>query len=185
MLQYIREKKRIRQWFRNTKTKIICTIHGLNNIHPTAYFGGKVRVAKDLKMGPFSYLGARCSICPGVEIGDYTMLAPDVLIVGGDHVYDKPGIPIIFSGRPEMPKTVIGKDCWIGQRAIIMAGITIGDGAIVAAGAIVTKDVESYSIVAGIPAKRIKDRFTTSEDITVHRTMLDGNVFQGEYCNQK
>jgi hypothetical protein len=54
----------------------------------------------------------------------------------------------------------IGNDVWIGMRAIIMNGLTIGDGAIVAAGAVVTKDVPPYSIVAGVPARVVKKRFT-------------------------
>ena len=53
----------------------------------------------------------------------------------------------------------IGNDVWIGKSSIILSGITIGDGAVIAAGSIVTKDVEPYSVVAGIPAKLIKKRF--------------------------
>ncbi|MCK6650113.1 MAG: CatB-related O-acetyltransferase [Bacteroidia bacterium] len=60
--------------------------------------------------------------------------------------------------------TVIGNDVWIGNKVLIMDGVTIGDGAIVGAGALVTKDVEPYAIVGGIPAKIIKRRFET-EDI--------------------
>lgn len=61
------------------------------------------------------------------------------------------------------PPIKIGNDVWIGAYAVILPGVTIGDGAIIAAGAIVTKDVEDYSIVAGVPAKHIKYRF--SEEI--------------------
>ena len=60
---------------------------------------------------------------------------------------------------PESLPNVIGNDCWICERSIIMAGLTIGDGAVVAAGAIVTKDVPPYAVVAGVPAKVIKYRF--------------------------
>ena len=56
-------------------------------------------------------------------------------------------------------RTVIGNDVWIGKRAIIKAGVKIGDGAVVGAGAVVTKDVPPYAIVAGVPAKIIKYRF--------------------------
>jgi acetyltransferase-like isoleucine patch superfamily enzyme len=54
---------------------------------------------------------------------------------------------------------VVGNDVWIGTDAILMAGITVGDGAVIAAGAVVTKDVAPYSIVGGVPAKEIKKRF--------------------------
>lgn len=57
------------------------------------------------------------------------------------------------------PKTVIGHDVWIGRKAIIMPGVKVGNGAIVGAGAVVTKDVPDYAIVAGVPAKIIKYRF--------------------------
>lgn len=56
---------------------------------------------------------------------------------------------------------VIGNDVWIGYDAIIMAGVTIGDGAIIGTRAVVTKDVEPYSIVGGVPAKEIRKRFST------------------------
>lgn len=59
--------------------------------------------------------------------------------------------------------TEIGNDVWIGRRAIIMPGITIGDGAVVGAGSIVTKDVAPYAIVAGNPAKLIRNRFTDDQ----------------------
>jgi acetyltransferase-like isoleucine patch superfamily enzyme len=80
--------------------------------------------------------------------------------------------PIAYSGRRNTPyqgikrtyernnqKTVIGNDVWIGVNAIINRGVKIGDGAIIASGAIVTKDVYDYSIVGGVPAKHIKFRF--------------------------
>jgi virginiamycin A acetyltransferase len=58
---------------------------------------------------------------------------------------------------------VIGNDVWIGYDAVIMAGVTIGDGAIIGTRAVVTKDVEPYSIVGGVPAKEIRKRFTPEE----------------------
>lgn len=63
------------------------------------------------------------------------------------------------------PAPIIGNDVWIGQNAIVLNGVKIGDGAIVAAGAVVTKDVDPYSIVGGVPAKIIKKRF--SEHVTI------------------
>lgn len=60
-------------------------------------------------------------------------------------------------------KTIIGNDVWIGARAIILSGVKIGDGAIIAAGAVVTKDVEPYTIAGGVPAKPIRKRFTDEQ----------------------
>lgn len=101
------------------------------------------------------------------------MLAPEVAIFGDDHIWDRAGTPIQFTGRPTQQKTIIGRDVWIGRRAIIMRGITIGDGAIIAANAVVTKDVAPYEIVGGVPAKRIRLRFS-EEDQKRHQKMLEG-----------
>ena len=137
----------------------------------TCLLSEKCHISHDFIAGPYTYIGPRCTIPPKVSIGDYTMFANDVIIIGGDHVYTQTDYPIIFSGREELKETRVGRDCWIGARSIIFSGITIGDGAIVAAGSIVTKDVEPYSIVGGVPAKIIKRRFTDSEIID-HQKML-------------
>lgn len=71
--------------------------------------------------------------------------------------------------------TYIGDDVWIGYGAIIMSGVRIGNGTIVAAGSIVTHDTEAYSIVAGIPAKKIKQRFDTIEDQIRHIELVKQN----------
>lgn len=144
----------------------------LHNVHPTFYMGGKSSVSSDFKAGPYSYVGPGCLIYPNVEIGAYTMLANNVSIIGGDHRFNIAGCPMIFSGREKAKKTIIGKDCWIGAFSIIMAGVTIGDGAIVAAGSVVSKDVAPYSIYGGVPAKKIKDRFSNESDIIKHTSFL-------------
>lgn len=100
------------------------------------------------------------------------MFASEVLILGGDHRFNLPGVPMMCSGRPEIPATIIEDDVWIGFRAIIMAGVTIGRGSIIAAQSVVTKDVPPYSIVGGIPAVVIANRFEKSEDISTHDRML-------------
>lgn len=140
-------------------------------IHPTFYVAKNVSLPKDLKAGAYAYVGPRCIIYPKTEIGDYTMIANDVKIIGGDHTFNLPGIPMVFCPRGEIKPTKIGKDVWIGANSIIMTGISIEDGAIIAAGSIVTKNVEAYSIVAGIPARFIKKRFDAKE-IKTHQSML-------------
>ena len=147
-------------------------VYGLTNVHKTFYIGGKSNISKDLIAESYSYIGPGCIIYPKVEIGCYTMLANNVSIIGKDHVFKKVGVPIIFSGRQEIPKTIIGKDVWIGANSIINLGVKIGNGAIIAAGSVVTKDVEPYSVYGGVPAKRIKDRFTQKE-AEIHEQMLE------------
>jgi tetrahydrodipicolinate N-succinyltransferase len=70
----------------------------------------------------------------------------------------------------EMPTTEIGNDVWIGARAVLRTGVKIGDGAIVAAGAVVVKDVEPFSIVGGVPAKHIRYRFSHEEIERIHQS---------------
>jgi acetyltransferase-like isoleucine patch superfamily enzyme len=131
------------------------------------------QVSSDLVAGPYVFIGQNCEIYSKVKIGDYTMLAPEVKIIGGDHNYSIVGCPIIFSGRDKQLETEIGKDVWIGARSIIMRGVKIGDGAIIAANSVITKDVEPYSIVGGSPARFIKKRFDNSKDIENHNKMLE------------
>jgi acetyltransferase-like isoleucine patch superfamily enzyme len=121
--------------------------------------------------GDYVYIGSYSEIAPHVKIGNYTSLSSFVVITGADHVYDIPGMPIKFSGRPESCITEIGHDVLIGHGAIIMRGVKIGNGAVVGAGAVVTKDVPPYAIVGGVPAKIIRYRFNEAE-ITVHEKML-------------
>ena len=129
------------------------------------------RISKDFIAGAYSYVGPGCSIYPKVRIGKYTMIANNVSILGGDHYYKKVGIPIIFSGRAEIRQTIIGDDVWIGAYTIIMAGVTIGNGVIVAAGSVVTKNLIPYGIYGGTPAQLIKMRFSEDE-IKIHESML-------------
>jgi acetyltransferase-like isoleucine patch superfamily enzyme len=158
---------------------------GLTLVAPTAYIGKGCQLSRDLVAGPFSYIGPRSQIGPKVEIGSYTMLGPEVMVTGGDHLWDKPGVPIIFAGRPILLKTVIGPDVWIGARAIIRAGVRIGRGAIVGAGAVITRDVPEYEIHCGVPGRRIKDRFEGLREREIHDKMLDRPAASGTFCSEK
>lgn len=171
----MRLKQLMRKNYRKIKMIFLRFKYGLSNVHPTFYMSGNSNISKDFKAGAYSFVANNCTIYSGVSIGKYTMLAPEVKIIGQDHNYHFSDKPIIFSGRPEQTNTYIGDDVWIGSRSIIMKGITIGDGAIIAANSVVTKNVEPYTIVAGIPAKPIKKRFTDDE-ILIHQNMLSKNL---------
>lgn len=92
-----------------------------------------------------------------LEIGDNTIFGPGVSIHCENHNFSDLEIPIRLQGATRKG-VKIGKDCWIGSKAVILDGVTIGDHVIVAAGAVVTKDVPDYAIVGGVPAKVIKTR---------------------------
>ena len=136
---------------------------GLRGVDSTAYVHRSARVPRDLEAGRYVFIGSDCWLAPRTKIGAYTMLAPRVAIVGDDHQWDQVGVPIQFTGRPLQQATEIGRDAWIGFGAIIMRGTRIGDGAVVAAGSVVTSDVPAFEIWAGVPARRIRDRFTDPE----------------------
>lgn len=157
---------------RKIKNQLLRFLMKLKNTSKHTMFGGFSNVSKDLVTAPYVYIGPRCNIYPNVYIGAYSLLANDVSIVGADHDFSKVGVPIVFSGREVIPKTIIGNDVWIGAHAIVMAGVEIGDGAIIAAGSVVTKDVQAYTIVGGIPAKKIKFRFPEKQQAKVHAQAL-------------
>lgn len=162
----------ILNFLRILKRRYYIIRYGLKHVDKTFIATSKCSISKDFKAGKYSYVGPNSHIYPKVTIGKYTMLANNVSIIGGDHCYKKVGIPIIFSGRAELKPTIIGDDVWIGAHTIIMTGTKIGNGVIVAAGSVVTKDLPSYGIYGGIPAKLIKMRFT-EEEIKRHESMLN------------
>lgn len=92
--------------------------------------------------------------------------------MGGDHEINTVGVPMIWAGRGVARTVRIEDDVWIGHRALIMHGITIGRGAVVAAGALVTKDVPAYAIVGGVPAKVLKMRFSDDPAMREHERQL-------------
>ena len=186
MFRYLGEKIRANPATYELARKAIMIIrrkrYRLKRVHSTFYMAGHNSVSPDLLAHAYSYIGPNCLIGPMVELGAYAMIGPRVSIIGADHIYDKPGIPIIFSGRPELSPTIIDQDVWIGCGAILIAGVRIGRGAIVAAGAVVTKNIPAYEIYGGVPAKKIADRFVNELDRAIHDRMLDQPPKQGEYC---
>lgn len=121
--------------------------------------------------GDYVFIGSYSHITISTELGNFVMLASYVSLVGGDHRFDVPGTPMIFSGR-EAPRSIqIKDDVWIGHGAIVMAGVTVEEGSIVAAGAVITRDVPPYTIVAGVPARPIRERFGREEQAQ-HQAML-------------
>ena len=92
-----------------------------------------------------------------VVIGNNVMIAPNVIIAGGNHGVALNGTPMCFQIDSSIG-IKIGNDVWIGANATILDGVTIGEGSVIAAGAVVNHSVEPYSIVAGVPAIKVKMR---------------------------
>lgn len=155
---------------------------GLRDVASTAYVHAEARVAKDLQAAEYAFIGPRCKVDPGVSIGRYSMLAAEVAIVGDDHVWDFPGVPAQFTGRPPQTRTVIEDDVWIGYGALVKRGVTVGRGAVVAARAVVTRDVDPYDVVAGVPARSIATRFPDPEARARHDRMLDGETLAPSFA---
>ena len=140
----------------------------------TSFYGAKnVFCSNNVSIGP------RCTfICTlsKIIINDHVMFAPNVTCITGGHEYDILGRYMDSIKNEEKTKKIdrdiiFEGDNWIGANSIILKGVTIGFGSIVGAGAVVTKDVPRYSIVAGNPAKVIKYRFS-SEQIIEHEIMI-------------
>lgn len=121
--------------------------------------------------GRYSYCGYDCIIL-NVDVGSFCSIADNVFIGGSQHpIHHVSTSPAFLNHRDsirsnfskfdyyDMPRTMIGNDVWIGYGARIRAGVSIGHGAVIAMGAVVTKDVPPYSIAAGNPARIIRKRF--------------------------
>ena len=119
-------------------------------LHP---YAGMIAVDRDVYIGPFSVIYGH----GGVSIGKDTLISMHCRILSSNHSLPPAGTIIRSCGDRLLP-TRIGADVWVGAGATILGGVTIGDGAVVGAGAVVTRDVEPYAIVAGIPARPIGRR---------------------------
>lgn len=138
-----------------------------NRLHGTA-------VVADSSLGRYSYVASGAFV-HHADVGAFCSIGPDACVGGlGRHPTRSLSThPIFFSTKGQVTRSFVDEDCfdeflrssigsdvWIGARAIVLDGIRVGDGAIVAAGAVVSRDVMPYSIVAGVPARTVKARFS-------------------------
>lgn len=125
-------------------------------IHTNVIFGAgsNIIIGKESQLGPNNRF-----MCKGdLIIGDYVLMGPDIIIVDVNHEFKDIQTPIIKQGHSKERPVIIEDDVWIGARVVILPGVKIEKGSIIAANSVVTKDVPSYSIVGGNPAKILKSR---------------------------
>jgi chloramphenicol O-acetyltransferase type B len=147
--------------------------------------GARVRfwAKHTLKTGKNFYIGRDSQIETDCIIGENVIIGNKVGIVGKyDHHFQQVGVPVRLADQIRDSHynwlgkdliTRIGDDVWIGYGVIIMQGVEISNGAIIAAGSVVTKNVEPYSIYAGNPAKKIRDRFNDEQEMLNHISILN------------
>ncbi|MDT7516460.1 CatB-related O-acetyltransferase [Rhodoferax mekongensis] len=158
-------------------------------------FGSDVHVGRGtrlwaplgLNIGSHVYIGKQVHIEANCDIGDYCLIANRVAIIGrNDHDFTAVGFPMryapwIGSNRFPSPqkevKAIIESDVWLGFGTMVLTGVTIGRGTVVAAGSVVTKDIPPYSIAAGVPAKVVAKRFEEPQTIARHEAAILGGKF--------
>lgn len=119
---------------------------------------GRLSIGKNTFFGEYCIVGCNAEI----TIGQDVMIAQAVTIRDTDHAFERTDIPMNQQGITTAP-ILIGDDVWIGHGAAVLKGVTIGNGAIIAAGAVVNRDVAPYDIVGGVPARVIGNRKSNTE----------------------
>ena len=128
----------------------------IDRIGSNVNIGRKIRFSKNVSLGSDSSIGNNSYISGVLEIGENVMIAPNCKFIGINHIFSKTK-PFNDIGKIKNP-IKIEDNTWIGYGSIILGGVTIGEGSVVGAGSVVTKDVPPWTVVGGNPAKVIKGR---------------------------
>ena len=143
------------QLFRNFLAKKLIKKFGNDvRVNPKASFGSGRRV----EVGNNCNLSSGLIVIGDLKLGNDVMMGPEVVFISYNHEVSDLEVPMRMQGATDSKPIIVGNDVWIGMRAIVMPGVTIGSHSIVAAGSVVTKDVPDWGIVGGNPAKVIKFR---------------------------
>lgn len=143
---------KIRVWYVSKMLGIISRGE-IDYFEPDIYIGNgsNVTIGKDCQINENVFI-------QGAIIGDCVMIAPNVAILTASHNYADITRSMVYQGEEKGATPVIENDVWIGRNVVIMPGVRLGKGSIIGSGAVVTKDVEPYSIMGGVPARLIRKR---------------------------
>lgn len=120
--------------------------------------GRYCKIHKNTVIGDNSGIGYGCEINNGVTIGNNVMMGPNVVIFTQNHCTSETKIPMRLQGMTEISTVRICDDVWIGARVCILPGVTIGEGSVIGACTVVSKDIPPYSVACGNPAQIVKRR---------------------------
>ncbi len=152
-------KKVYRYYFWNLKKVAISFSSSISikaKIDSNCFFTGNSQISSHAEIGEYTY-GHNVTI-HHAKIGKYCSIGPDVKIGLDEHPLDKISTHPKFYDKIPQKTAIINDHVWIGTNCVILGGVTIGEHAVIAAGAVVTKDVAAYTIVGGVPAVFIKNR---------------------------
>lgn len=164
-------KKKTRKLFGDENRLFTTTIHPTVTLGHDIYLAEGVDVRKNVTIGDYSYCSAGTVLFNGTTVGRFCSIGYNVQIGCPEHplhffstspsVYRKSHAAkhVDWPEDDILEPVTIGNDVWIGSNAVILHGVRIGNGAVVAAGAVVTKDVPDFAVVGGVPAKLIRRRF--------------------------
>lgn len=131
----------------------------LPDVHPSANIERRAEIATTgVTVGARSGIGVHSSVQGPTRIGADVMMGPECRIYTVGHSFSDRNLSMREQGSTPARPVVIEDDVWIGARVMVMPGTTIGQGSVVAAGSVVTRDVEPYSVVAGVPARLVRRR---------------------------
>jgi maltose O-acetyltransferase len=124
------------------------------NVEQKAYFQNGFAI----EIGDNSGIGVNANISNDTILGNNVLMGPDVMIISSSHQYRSRNLLVREQGYETPRPVIIDDDVWIGARVVILGGVHIYTGAVIGAGAVVTKDIAPYTVVAGVPAKEINHR---------------------------
>lgn len=151
--RYLKIFNSIRIWYLQNVLHVLKTSQGCIFEERVYISSGKDKVT----IGHYTHINENVFIQSAI-IGNYVLIAPNVSLLSNSHIHENPDMPILQQGMTANNPVIIKDNVWIGRSVIVMPGCVIGEGSIIGAGAVVTKDIPPFSIATGIPAKVTKQR---------------------------